>query len=133
MWGDDAYDTEQQHEQDRQALARLLQARAEHHAAAIVAVSSYQDVCVDNLDGGQYEAVLAVPPELFDQARGEFAATIDKACGNLIGEERYRGLNITLRRTPVEPDWVATIVAALDRRWVSSERVDVIELDSAES
>jgi hypothetical protein len=133
MWENVGIDTDQQYEQDREALARLLQARGERHAAAIVAVSSYCDVCVDNWNGGQYEAVLAVPPELYDQARNEFAKVIDGACADLIGEERYRGLDITLRRTLVEPEWVAKIVEALNPRWVPSERVDVAELDPAEA
>ncbi|WP_319446110.1 MULTISPECIES: hypothetical protein [unclassified Mycobacterium] len=133
MWESAGIDTDQTNEQDRHALARLLQARGEQHAAAIVAVSGYQDVCVDNWDGGQYEAVLAVPPELYDHARNEFAVAIDKACADLIGEERYRGLVVTLRRTPVDPDWVAGIVQALRPRWVPSERSDVAELDPAQA
>jgi hypothetical protein len=38
-------------EQDRQTMARLLHTRGEDLAAAIVAVSSYQDVLVDNWTG----------------------------------------------------------------------------------
>ncbi|WP_276807365.1 hypothetical protein [Mycobacterium nebraskense] len=131
MWDDDALDTERQHEQDRQALARLLQARGESHAAAIVAVSHYSDIRVDNWNGGQYEACLAVPVELYDQARSEFRDAIDQACQAIIGEGSYRGLDICVRRSPVGPEWIATIVNALDRRWVASERVDVAELDPA--
>jgi hypothetical protein len=92
MWDNGGIDTEQAYEQDRQALARLLHARGEQHAAAIVAVSSYSDVCVDNWDGGQYEAILAVPPELYDRARIEFAKVIDKACARhepLVTEELW--------------------------------------------
>jgi hypothetical protein len=132
MWDNGSIDTDRQYEEDRQALARILQARGEQHAAAIVAVSSYSDACVDNWDGGQYEAVLAVPPELYDQACTEFTEAIDHACASLIGASHYRGLNITVRRTPVEPSWVAKIVEALNPRWVPSERVDVAELDLVE-
>lgn len=133
MWGDAEHDLDHQYEQDRQAMARLLEARGEQFAAAIVAVSSYHDVCVDNWDGGQYEAVLAVPPELYDQARDDFAKVIDQACANLIGVGRYRGLEITLRRTPVDQDWVTKILDALNSRWVSSERMDLSELDRDEA
>ena len=60
MWGDPQ--TVPDDEQARHTMARLLQARGEHVAAALVAVSNYQDFCVDNRDGGQYEAELAAPP-----------------------------------------------------------------------
>jgi hypothetical protein len=131
MWDDVEMETECQREQDRVALARLLQARGESHAAAIVAVSHYSDVCVDNWHGGQYEACLAVPAELYDQAGSEFRDAIDVACQDIVGEGCYRGLNISVRRSPVKPEWIATIVNALDRRWVTSERVDIAELDPA--
>lgn len=57
-------------EADRHAIARLLQARGEAHAAAIVALSVYRPDHVDNWDGGQYEATLEVPPEFYGQVAG---------------------------------------------------------------
>ncbi|ORB23366.1 tyrosine-type recombinase/integrase [Mycolicibacterium monacense] len=132
MWDDEAIDTERQREQDHAALARLLQARGESHAAAIVAVSYYSDVCVDNWNGGQYEACLAVPAELYAQAGSEFRDAIDQPCQAIVGEDCYRSLNISVRRSPVEPEWIATIVNAIDRRWVASERVDIEALGPAQ-
>jgi hypothetical protein len=86
---------------------------------------------VDNWDGGQYEAALAVPPELYDRARNECAEALNQACESLIGASRYRGLEITVQRSPVEPEWIAKIIEALNRRWVPSERLDIVELDPA--
>jgi hypothetical protein len=60
VWGETQRDPDS--DQDRQAMARLLLSRGEDVAAAIVAVASYQEVLVDNWNGGQYEAELAVPP-----------------------------------------------------------------------
>jgi hypothetical protein len=128
MWGDSQSDPDG--DQERQTMARLLQTRGEDVAAAIVAVSSYQDVFVDNWNGGQYEAELAVPPEVYDVARSECVEALDRACSDLIGTERYRGLNITLKRAATNPEWVAKILAALRPQWVSSERSDVPALNS---
>lgn len=132
MWVDRDDECDFQYERDRQALAQLLQARGEQHAAAIVAVSSYRDDCVDNWDGGQYEVTLAVPPEAYDHARTEFRDAIDLACADIVGHGRYRGLEICVRRPPYDPEWVAKVVDALDRRWVPSERVDTAALGHAE-
>lgn len=127
MWGDGQSDPDC--EEERQAMARLLQTRGEDVAAAIVAVSSYQDVLVDNWNAGQYEAELAVPPEVYDVARSDCAEALDRACSDLIGAERYRGLNITLKRAASNPEWVEKILAALRPQWVSSERIDVLTLN----
>jgi hypothetical protein len=129
MWADTQGDLDC--ENDRQTMARLLHIRGEDLAAAIVAVSSYQDILVDNWDGGQYESELAVPPEVYDQARSECAEALDRACSDLIGAERYRGLNITLKRTAVDPEWIAQILAALRPQWVPSERADGAALGPA--
>ena len=88
------------------AIARLLQARGEDVAAGIVAVSNYRDFCVDNWDGGQYEAELAVPPQVYDLARSQHLEALDGACSDLVGAERYRGLRITLKRTDTNPHWI---------------------------
>jgi hypothetical protein len=118
MWGDSQSDPDG--DQERQTMARLLQTRGEDVAAAIVAVSSYQDVFVDNWNGGQYEAELAVPPEVYDVARSECVEALDRACSDLI----------TLKRAATNPEWVAKILAALRPQWVSSERSDVPALNS---
>jgi hypothetical protein len=120
--------TEPDDEQARHTMARLLQARDEDVAAAVIAVSNYQDRCVDNWDGGQYEAELAVPPEVFDLARSQYAEAMDRVCSDFIGAERYRGLNIILKRTDTNPDWVEEILAALKPHRVYSERVEVTNL-----
>jgi len=49
-------------------------------------------------------------------------------CSDLIGAERYRRLNIILKRTDTNPAWVKEILAALKPRWVPSERVEVPKL-----
>jgi hypothetical protein len=126
MWGDSQ--TVPDDEQARQTMARLLQARGEDVAAAVVAVSNYQDLCVDNWDGGQYESELAVPPEVYDLARSQCAEVLDRVCSDLVGAERYRGLNIILKRIDTNPDWVEEILAALKPRRVPSERVEVPKL-----
>lgn len=105
------------------AIARLLQARGEDVAAGIVAVSNYRDFCVDNWDGGQYEAELAVPPQVYDLARSQHLEALDGACSDLVGAERYRGLRITLKRTDTNPHWIEQILAALKPHRVHSERV----------
>ena len=126
MWGDPQ--TQPDDEQARHTMARLLQSRGEHVAAAVVAVSNYQDLCVDNWDGGQYEADLAVPPEFYDLARAQFVEALDCVCSDLIGAERYRGLTITLKRTDTNPEWAEEILAALKPHRVYSERVEVPKL-----
>ncbi|WP_422748878.1 hypothetical protein ACN27E_10625 [Mycobacterium sp. WMMD1722] len=130
MW-DATPESDRDDEQGRYAMAKLLQSRGEQLATAIVAVSSYEAVFVDNWDGGQYEAELAVPPELYDHARTECAEALDRACGNLIGSEHYRGLNITLKRTDTPAEWVAEILAVLKPQWVQSVRTDMPELETA--
>ena len=117
-------------EQGRYAMARLLQSRDDQLAAAIVAVSTYEAVFVDNWDGGQYEAVLAVPPEVYDQAKTECVEALDQACCDLITPEHYRGLNVTLKRSETPAEWVDAILAALKPQFVESFRTDAPELDA---
>lgn len=113
-------------EADRRAIARLLQARGEAHAAAIVALSVYRPDHVDNWVGGQYEATLEVPPEFYDQvAGGEFAAVISQAAEAIIGSGHYAGLNTRVLAQSPNPDWVEDVVSSLRSRRVASERVDL--------
>lgn len=84
MW-DDA-DRELEYDRDRQALSQLLSARGEQHASALVAVSAYRDEYVDGLDGGQYDAILAVPPELHSLARSSRFTGF--SAGSIIGITR---------------------------------------------
>ncbi|PJE02738.1 hypothetical protein [Mycobacterium sp.] len=112
-------------EAERHAIARLLQSRDEPHAAAIVALSIYRPERVDNWDGGQYEAVLEVPPEFYDQATGEFADPISKAAEAVIGSGHYDGLNIRVLAQSHHPEWVEDVVSSLRARRVASERVGV--------
>lgn len=122
-----------ENERSRQALAQLLQARGEQQAAAIVGVSTFREEWADNWNGGQYEVILAVPAELYDQALSEFRDAIDVACADVVGHAHYRGLDICVRRSPYDPEWVRKVVEAGDRRWVPSERVNVAALDHAEA
>lgn len=57
-------------ERDRQAVAALLAARGQHHAAAIVAASTFESSCVGGFtEEFGYRATLHVPPELYDSAQ----------------------------------------------------------------
>ncbi|MEB3023570.1 hypothetical protein [[Mycobacterium] crassicus] len=113
-------------EADRHAIARLLQARGEAHAAAIVALSVYRPDHVDNWDGGQYEATLEVPPEFYDQvAGGELAVAISQAAEAIIGPGHYAGLNTRVLAQSPNPDWVEEVVNSLRARRVASERLDL--------
>ncbi|RIT48808.1 hypothetical protein [Mycobacteroides abscessus] len=123
-WGT-AHDRGDLYEADRHAIARLLQARGETAAAAIVAASVYHPDLVDNWNGGQYEAVLEVAPELYDQAGGAFRDAISSAAEAMIGSDRYQGLRVCLCVAPPHPDWVEEVVRALRPVRVASERIDV--------
>lgn len=127
MYDDD--DQEIENECSRYALAQLLQARGHQEAAAIVAVSSYWEAWVDNLNGGTYDAALAVPAELYDRAGGEFRELIDAACSDIVGRDRYRGLKLQVRRPPYDSEWVQKVVEACHRRWVSAERINTPVLE----
>lgn len=108
---------------DRHAIVRLLQSRDQPQAAAIVAVSTYRPRLVDNWNGGQYEAVIQVPPELYDAAHDEFTKSISNAAEAVIGTDRYQGLNLSVLVLPPNPDWVEEVVRSLRPRHVASERV----------
>lgn len=113
------------YESQRCAIAQLLDARGHAEAAAIVAVSVYRPDLVDNWNGGQYEAVLEVAPELYDQATGEFSEAISSAAEAMIGSDCYRGLRVCLLAAPHPPDWVEEVVRGLRPVRVASERIDV--------
>ncbi|CPR38254.1 Uncharacterised protein [Mycobacteroides abscessus] len=123
-WGA-ADDPGDQYEADRCAIAKLLDARGHAEAAAIVAVSVYRPDLVDNWNGGQYEAVLEVAPELYDQASGEFRDAISSAAEAMIGSDCYQGLRICLLAAAPRPDWVEEVVRGLQPVRVASERVHV--------
>ncbi|WP_166904760.1 hypothetical protein [Mycobacterium sp. DL440] len=124
-WGDEA-DAQREYDQDRQALADLLVARGHGEAAVVVAASEFSTEW-SHYDSEGLCVRLAVPAALYDQARTEFQDDIDQSCLDIIGEDRYSGLRITVRRSPLRPGLVEDILAALDnRRWVQSERVNEI-------
>lgn len=114
-------------EAERHTMARLLQSRDEPEAAAIVALSFYHPEFTDNWNGGQYEAVLEVPPELYDRARAEFADAISLAAEAMIGEAHYSGLNITVLTTPHHSGWVEEVASVLRARHVPSVRLDALQ------
>lgn len=124
-WGT-ADDQRDLYEADRHAIARLLHARGQTEAAAIVAVSVYRPDLVDNWNGGQYEAVLEVAPELYDKANGECGDAISSAAEALIGSDCYQGLRICLLTAPPRPDWVEEVVRGLRPVHVTSERIEVV-------
>jgi hypothetical protein len=109
---------------DHHALAKLLLARDERLAAAVVAMSDYRSDCVDNWDGGQYEVTLAVPAEAYDQVCDELYKPIDKACEAVVGAERYRGLCVRVLSPAAEADWAAKLLNELGVHRVPSERID---------
>ncbi|WP_255784568.1 hypothetical protein [Mycobacteroides abscessus] len=114
------------YESQRCAIAQLLDARGHTAAAAIVAVSVYRPDLVDNWNGGQYEAVLEVPPELYDQANGEFSDAISSAAEAMIGSDCYQGLRVCLLAAPPRPDWVEEVVRGLRPVHVASERIGLV-------
>lgn len=114
------------HEADRHAIARLLHARGQTEAAAIVAVSVYRPDLVDNWNGGQYEAVLEVAPELYDKANGEYGDAISSAAEALIGSDCYQGLRICLLAAAPQPGWVEEVVRGLRPIHVASERINAL-------
>jgi hypothetical protein len=109
---------------DHHAVANLLLAREERLAAAIVAMSDYRSACVDNWDGGQYEVSLAVPAEAYDQVCDELYEPIDKACGAVVGAERYRGLRVRVLPPVANIDWAVKLLNELGVHRVPSERID---------
>jgi hypothetical protein len=130
MWDDSDDDREYQFDRDRHALAQLLQARGEGHAAAIVAVSHYS---TDYVGNDKWNVTLAVPAELYDLARKELSERLQDACADVVGREAFDRITFRVRRPPYEADWVADIVRSLDRQWVPSERITNPALNSATS
>jgi hypothetical protein len=130
MWDDSDDDREYQFDRDRHALAQLLQARGEGHAAAIVAVSHYS---TDYVGDGKWNVILAVPAELYDIAREELSESLKDGCADIVGREAFDRITFRVLRPPYESDWVAEIVRLLDRQWVQSERVTNPALNSATS
>jgi hypothetical protein len=64
---------------------------------------------------------------LYDRARTDFRNDIDQSCLDVVGEGRYSGLHIAVRRSPLRPGLIEEILAALaERRWVKSEWVNEI-------
>ncbi|MBE5471750.1 hypothetical protein [Mycobacteroides abscessus] len=124
-WGT-ADDQRDLYEADRHAIARLLHARGKTEAAAIVAVSVYRPDLVDNWNGGQYEAVLEVAPELYDKANDEYRDVISSAAEARIGSDCYQGLRICLLAAAPQPDWVAEVVRGLQPIRVASERIGAV-------
>jgi hypothetical protein len=102
-------DAEREAERDREAMCALLRARGQDEAALIVAAARWSTDCVDNWNGGQYEAVLSVPPVLYDAAgKKPLIDHLGSAAEALIGTENFRGLRLALRRgDPTEGwDWI---------------------------
>lgn len=114
-------------ERDRQAVSALLAARDQHHAAAIVAASTFESSYVGGFtEEFGYKATLHVPPELYDSACSELRDPISAACAAVVAGEPFLGVAFRVRRPPYDADWAATISTTLEPRWVPSERVHTL-------
>ena len=91
-------------ERERQALAQLLAARGHRAAAAVVAISEWRTDLVDNWNGGQYTAVLAVPPAYYDLVEGDIREQLTAAASAVVGES-FVGFDLELRLSDVEHGW----------------------------
>ena len=106
---------EYEDELDRQAIAALLMARGEAHAAGIVAVSVYQSSFTGGfVDDGGFRATLWVPPELYDRANDDFREPIGAACAAVVIGEPFLGLNLRVRRPPYDSEWAAKVINSLE-------------------
>jgi hypothetical protein len=110
----------------RSATAVLLKSRGAAQAAAAVAVSHYRS---DYAGDGRYIITLAVPPELYDYAKGVLSDDIRNACIDVVGADKFANLVFRVRTPTYDSDWVSAIVSSLERTWVPSERVDVPSLE----
>lgn len=92
-------------EQRRQAMAQLLVAREQDQAAGVVLIARFERVQVDNWDGGQFEAHLAVPAWRFDLVTDDVRQQIDAAAAAVIGPSCYQGLQVGVRLEEAVPEW----------------------------
>lgn len=124
IWG--AMDDWQQHasashpasdEDERRTIAELLLARGEDRAAAIVAMSSYSSVQVDNWNGGQYEVSLSVPAAFFDRVDEPARAALAAAAEAVVGTAQFAGLDLSVKRSVAVPGWDAQLLTELSDRW----------------
>ena len=90
---------------EHRTMAALLLARGQDRGAAVVAASTYERLCVDNWDGGQYEVALGVPVILFDQIDAETSAALNAAAQDVIGKEHYAGISVQVQLMDPEPGW----------------------------
>ena len=109
MWASWAADAAAQHQtqdaREHRTIADLLLARGQEWAAAMLAASTYTSDCVDNWDGGQYEATIAVPAALFDRVDADTRTVLEAAARDIIGQDHFRGLSIQVRLVDPEPGW----------------------------
>ena len=92
-------------ELDRRSIAELLEARGLGKAAVLVAASEYRSIEVSSWDGGQYQAMFAVPARVYDHVDGPTRAALEAAARAVIGEEQFDGISISVRRPASEPGW----------------------------
>lgn len=110
----------------RNAAAVLLKSRGAAQAAAVVAVSHYRS---DYAGDGRYVITLAVPPELYDYAKGVLSDDIRRACLDVVGADEFEDLAFRVRTPTDDSDLVSAIVSSLERTWIPSERVDIPSLE----
>ena len=111
-------------EGDRRTLAELLAARGQRHAAAVVALSTFDAVQVDNWDGGQYEVHMSVPVALYDRVVGELEKQVSAAAEVVIGAGHYAGLDIGIRRADYRDGWEREFIERLSRAMRSERAAD---------
>ena len=91
-------------QQARQALAALLAVRGQRAAAAIVAVSGWRTDLVDNWNGGQYRAVLEVPPASYDLVTGDLRDALARAAGDVVGDG-FTEFTVEVKIDEAQPGW----------------------------
>ena len=92
-------------DRQRHAVARLLHARGQRRAAALVAISGYTVECFDAYGEPAYEVRLAVPPAQFDVVDGAMRTVIADAAAAVSAPRSPCGLELDVRLPDDAPGW----------------------------
>lgn len=104
-------------ERERAALAKLLSARGQMAAAAIVAMSGWRaEDLGDAFRGTEYQAVLSVPPEGFDAVTDDLRDAIADAAVAVLGNA-FTELAVVVRLDAAEPAWDQQLVDRLREQY----------------
>lgn len=111
-------------EQDRRTIAELLMARGQDYSAGLVAAARYSTECVDNWNGGVFDARLTMPVALYDRVGDEQKAEISAAAEAVIGSEHFGALAMTVQREQYRTGWDEELLNALRERVTSQRAAD---------